>query len=88
MLAADIFNKIPKMINYENTSKLIGPKKSPLDVVLLQEIDRYNVLLRNMTSGLTDLQKGIKGLVVMSAQLEDIFNAIQETRVPNVWLAG
>lgn len=87
-LAADIYSKIPAIINYENTSKLIGPKKNPLDVVLLQEIERYNVLLRNMKSGVTDLQRGIKGLVVMSAELEDIYNSMLEARVPQVWLAA
>lgn len=87
-MAVDIYSKIPKIIDYENTSKLIGPHKSPMDVVLLQEIDRYNVLLSNMLNGLSDLQKSIKGLVLMSAELEDIFNSILEGRVPQVWLSG
>lgn len=39
-LAADVFNKIPEPIDYESTDKLIGPSKTPLDVVLLQEIAR------------------------------------------------
>lgn len=87
-LAADILSKIPNPIDYENTSKLIGHNKNPLDVVLLQEIERYNVLLRNMKNSLIDLQRGIKGLVVMSAELEDISNAMLEGRVPHVWLKG
>lgn len=41
-----------------------------------------------MFDGLSDLQKGIKGLVVMSAELEDIFYAMLEGRVPRVWLAA
>lgn len=56
--------------------------------MLLQEIERYNVLLSNMFNGLSDLQKSIKGLVLMSAELEDIFNSMLEGRVPQVWLAG
>lgn len=87
-MATEIYSKIPNVIDYEQTSKLIGPKKSPLHVVLLQEIDRYNVLLRNMLSGVSDLKKGIKGLVVMSSELEDIFNSMLEGRVPLVWLTA
>lgn len=40
-LANDVLIKIPKTIDYDNTDKLIGANKSPLDVVLLQEISRY-----------------------------------------------
>lgn len=58
----------------------------PLDVILLQEIERYNVLLMEMKSNVIDLQKGIKGLVVMSSELENIFLAMLEGRVPNAWL--
>ena len=39
-----------------------------------------------MKTGMIELQKGIKGLVVMSSELEDIFNAVFEGRVPQAWL--
>lgn len=41
-----------------------------------------------MKTGLSDLQKSIKGLVVMSSELEDIFNSMMDGRVPQIWLAG
>lgn len=85
-LTADILSKIPDNIDYETTQKLIGPKKTPLDVVLLQEIQRYNVLLRKTRNSLKELQQAIKGLVVMSPQLEEIFTCVHEGRVPSVWL--
>lgn len=40
-LASDVLSKIPPLIDYENTDKLTGINKSPLDVVLLQEIQRF-----------------------------------------------
>ncbi|XP_049764343.1 dynein axonemal heavy chain 2 [Schistocerca cancellata] len=85
-LAADVLSKVPNPIDYEATDKLIGAEKTPLDVVLLQEISRYNVLLVSIRQSLEDLQKGIQGLVVMSATLEDIFVCIYEGRVPTEWL--
>ena len=39
-------------------------------------MERYNILLNNILSTLTLLKKGIKGLVVMSADLDEIFNAL------------
>ena len=66
--------------------KLIGPKKTPLDVVLLQEIQRYNVLLRKTRNSLNDLQLAIKGLILMSHELEEIFFCVFEGRVPSIWL--
>merc|ERR1712159_674312 len=73
-LAADVLKKIPETIDYEGTQKLLANEPSPLNVVLLQEIERYNNLLTNITSSLIDLEKAIQGYVVMSADLEEIFN--------------
>ncbi|XP_024940642.1 dynein heavy chain 2, axonemal [Cephus cinctus] len=87
-LAGDIASKIPNIIDYETTERLIGPVKTPLDVVLLQEIQRYNSLLVKTRSSLEDLQRGIKGLVLMSAELEDIFTCMYEGRVPSLWLTA
>ncbi|XP_030749874.1 dynein heavy chain 2, axonemal [Sitophilus oryzae] len=85
-LATDVMSKVPPLMDYENTDKLTGNHKMPLDVVLLQEINRYNALLSLINTSLEDLQKGIKGLVVMSSELEEIFTCIFEGRVPSTWL--
>lgn len=47
-LAADVKQKIPEMIDYEGTRKLLALDPSPLNVVLLQEIQRYNKLMETM----------------------------------------
>lgn len=39
-LANDVLSKEPDVIDYERTDKLTGLHKTPLDVVLLQEIQR------------------------------------------------
>lgn len=87
-LASDILAKMPKTIDYETTEKLIGPSKTPLDVVLLQEIGRYNALLTKTCDSLEELRRGITGLVLMSRDLEEIFTCIYEARVPSPWLAA
>lgn len=84
-LTVDMLSKIPNDIDYETTEKLIGSHKTPLDVVLLQEIQRYNVLLRKTRNSLMELQQAIKGLILMSSDLEEIFICVFEGRVPSVW---
>ncbi|XP_026839391.1 dynein heavy chain 2, axonemal [Drosophila erecta] len=85
-LAKEILINTPDEINYEQTAKIIGINRTPLEVVLLQEIERYNKLLVEMCTQLRDLRRGIQGLVVMSSDLEDIFVAVSEGRVPLQWL--
>jgi dynein heavy chain len=50
-----------------------------------QEIDRFNKLLKVMKGSLSDLQKSMKGLIVMSTELEQMFNSFCFNQVPNSW---
>ncbi|KAK3546101.1 hypothetical protein QTP70_022875 [Hemibagrus guttatus] len=84
-LSADVRQKIPAELDYEGTRKLLQDDPSPLNVVLLQEIQRYNTLLHIIRLSLTELEKGIKGLVVMSSSLEETFQCIHDARVPPLW---
>ncbi|XP_061138372.1 dynein axonemal heavy chain 2 [Syngnathus typhle] len=83
-LLGDVRQNIPAIIDYESASShFLDP--TPLDVVLLQEIQRYNALLSMIKSSLLELEKGIKGLVVMSSSLEETFNCMYDARVPPLW---
>jgi len=44
--------------------------------------------LSEIKTSLVSLKKGIKGLAVMSSDLEKIFQFINEGRVPGQWLKG
>ncbi|XP_068085242.1 dynein axonemal heavy chain 2 [Anabrus simplex] len=92
-LAAGVLEKLPLPIvrpTIDADGAPVKPLKpsdrTPLIVVLLQEVARYNTLLKSIRGSLHDLQKGIKGLVLMSSELEDIFTCIYEGRVPQQWL--
>ncbi len=87
-LAKDILMKLPEIIDYEHTLKIIGADKKPLDVVLLQEIERYNKLLNAAKKGVVELQKGIHGFVVMTDELEEMFNSMLLGQVPSTWKKG
>lgn len=49
------------------------------------QVIRYNKLLAAIQSTSKDLLKALKGLVVMSLQLETMFNDIYNNSVPSLW---
>ena len=75
-LATKVLEQLPEKIDYESTMRIFAEDNSPLKIVLLQEIERYNILLDDIYQSLVALQKGIQGLVVMSSDLEEIFQCI------------
>lgn len=50
------------------------------------QVSRYNDLLEQIKMSLIGLEKGIQGLVVMSSDLEEVFQCINEGKVPGQWL--
>ncbi len=58
-----------------------------MNTVLCQELIRFNNLLSKMRSTLSNIQKAVKGLVVMSAELEALGNQLFVNRVPALWKA-
>ena len=59
-----------------------------LGVFLGQELDRFNALLTIMRTSLSEVQKAIKGIVIMSAELEAMYNAMLYNVVPPKWTAA
>eukprot|EP00658_Telonema_sp_P-2_P049994 TRINITY_DN38068_c0_g1_i1.p1 TRINITY_DN38068_c0_g1~~TRINITY_DN38068_c0_g1_i1.p1 ORF type:complete len:389 (-),score=97.44 TRINITY_DN38068_c0_g1_i1:246-1412(-) len=85
-IASDLLGQIPKLVSISEIRSLLQDDPSPLNVVLLQESERYNAMLSKITSVLQQLLKGIKGLVVMSSDLEQVFDSLADGKVPPAWL--
>jgi len=56
-----------------------------LGVFCAQEMDRFNILIGEVRSSLAELDKAIKGLVVMSPALEKMYQAFLFQKVPPSW---
>merc|ERR1711988_352415 len=63
----------------------IGLGATPAQVVLMQELDRFNFLLQKMLVSLKTLQKALVGEVGMSSELEDVLNALFNAGIPPSW---
>ena len=48
---------------------------------------RYNRLLEVMKSSLINVKKALKGLIVMSEELEQLSNSLFDNMVPKLWEA-
>jgi len=52
------------------------------NTILTQELERYNKLLNRVKISLRDVQRALKGEVVMSTELETMGNSIVNGKVP------
>uniref|UniRef100_A0AAY4DWD2 AAA+ ATPase domain-containing protein n=1 Tax=Denticeps clupeoides TaxID=299321 RepID=A0AAY4DWD2_9TELE len=66
-------------------AKIPGTWGHSLTTVLGQEVDRFNNLLQVVRASLEILQNAIAGLVVMSEEMEGIYNSFLNKQVPGHW---
>ena len=87
-VATDILSKLHADYDLEKISaKYPVDWAESMNTVLTQELERYNRLLGVIRSSLQDLVKALKGLVVMSATLEDVGNDLFFGQVPSLWMS-
>ncbi|XP_072275027.1 dynein axonemal heavy chain 3 [Pyxicephalus adspersus] len=87
-LARDVLNKLPNDFNLEKViEKYPVVYEESMNTVLRQELIRFNRLTDVVRSSLINLGKAIKGQVLMSAELENVFNSMLVGKVPTMWAA-
>ncbi|EGF80533.1 hypothetical protein BATDEDRAFT_25191 [Batrachochytrium dendrobatidis JAM81] len=83
-ISSDIQNKLPTIFDTARIYKTIGTP-SPTQVVLLQELERWNILVEHMSSSLKDLQRALKGEIGMSTKLDELSNSLFNGALPPMW---
>eukprot|EP01041_Mallomonas_annulata_P000989 gene989-1935_t len=85
-VAADIASKIPPNFDME-FAQLKYPVlwEDSMNTVLCMELIRFNNLLTMVRNTLSNIQKAVKGLVVMSLELEVLGSALFFNTIPKLW---
>ncbi|CAH2034307.1 unnamed protein product, partial [Iphiclides podalirius] len=85
---ATVATHIDKSVTHESVWA-VDEHGQPLSLatVLHHEVERYDALLALVHASLRELQRAIKGVVVMSESLEEVFGALAGGRVPQLWHA-
>ena len=86
-MCVDIEGKVPDILDEEEageTTFVIQPNGllNSLAIVLEQEMIKFNRLIRTMNSALRDMKRAIKGLIVMSGELDSMYGSFLTNKVP------
>ena len=88
-IATKLLARMPKVYDlrksHHDTFKKLGDSMNSLGVFLSQELIRFNELIEVMISSNKELLRAIKGEVVMSGELELMYNCFVFQNVPKVW---
>lgn len=85
-MATSILGRLPPRFDVIALRKrhMVG-EISPTLVVLIQELDRFNLILHEMRTSLRELRRAIAGEVGMSTELDDVAACLGRGSIPALW---
>jgi len=86
-IANDILARLPEAWDIRTVQESYPTMYAEsMNTVLVQELTRFNALTNVIKISLKDIQKAVMGLMLMSEELEAVFNSIFNGKSPNMWL--
>ena len=83
-VASSVAEKVPPPVDMLVTRKKYG-KPTPCQIVLLQELERFNILCVQMASSLRSLARALVGEIGMSEKLDALGDSLYNGYLPNLW---
>jgi len=85
-VAADIQGRIPKLFDLDVCEDRFPTMYAEsMNTVFKQECEKFNRLLKIMTASLKDLRKAVKGLIVLTAEIEAVGVSLYNNEQPEMW---
>nr|CCA14061.1 PREDICTED: similar to hCG1811879 putative [Albugo laibachii Nc14] len=83
-VAMEIQSQLPQSFDVSAVRKQFTAP-SPTQIVLIQELDRWNALNARMSTSLQDLSKALVGDIGMSDELDALGNELYDATIPKMW---
>jgi dynein heavy chain len=89
-MADNFLATMPDTLNHDDagpTTFIIQPNGllPSLAICLEQEMIKFNRLLGRLQSSLSDIKRAIRGMIVMSADLDAMYTSFMNNQVPGIW---
>ncbi|KAG2424724.1 hypothetical protein HXX76_014300 [Chlamydomonas incerta] len=86
-VAAEVLERLPPNFDIEAVERAYPQDYyNSMNTVLAQELGRFNALLTVIRSSLQNLGKAVRGLALMSGELDGVGRALYDGKVPAAWL--
>jgi len=84
-VALDIQQTLPPMFEMDKIRRKYGLDIDPTTIVLLQELERFNKLIKRMNTSLVELGRALIGEVGMSNELDEVARSLFNGQIPSIW---
>lgn len=85
-IAEDMEKKVGEVFDQQAVKeKYKTDYNESMNTVVLQEVIRYNALIKVMKSSLVSLKKALEGKIVMSEEIEQVGRSLSINQVPALW---
>ena len=84
-IANEISEMIPLPFDIAEMKANSPPNPSSTHIVLLQEVERFNLLIEAMSRSLNDLIRALSGEIAMNSEIEEFISNLMNGFLPSKW---